>query len=43
MSNKKILLKKLLDYPNLNYNEYLNLINTKNNININNKKLLEDI
>jgi len=32
MNNKRLLLKKLLEYPNLNNNEYKNLINKKNNI-----------
>jgi len=35
MSNKKLLLKKLLEYPNLNNNEYISLINKKNKIMIN--------
>jgi hypothetical protein len=30
MSSKKLLLKKLLEYPNLNNNEYISLINKKN-------------
>jgi len=44
MSNKKILLKKLLDYPNLNNNEYILLLNKKNNLiknNINNNEINE--
>ncbi len=36
MSNKKLLLKKLLEYPNLNNNEYISLINKKNKMIINN-------
>jgi len=35
MSNKKLLLKKLLEYPNLNNNEYISLINKKNKLMIN--------
>jgi len=41
MSNKRILLKKLLDYPNLNHNEYISLINKKNKMTINNEELDE--
>ncbi len=32
MSNKRLLLKKLLEYPNLNNNEYISLINKKNKL-----------
>lgn len=35
MSNKRLLLKKLLEYPNLNNNEYISLVNKKNKIIIN--------
>jgi len=41
MSNKRILLKKLLDYPNLNHNEYISLINKKNKMTNNNEELDE--
>lgn len=36
MSSKKLLLKKLLEYPNLNHNEYISLINKKNKLIIDN-------
>ena len=35
MSNKRLLLKKLLEYPNLNNNEYISLVNKKNKLLIN--------
>jgi len=35
MSNKRLLLKKLLEYPNLNNNEYISLVNKKNKLMIN--------
>lgn len=40
MSNKRILLKKLLEYPSLNNEEYINLIHKKNN-SINENELKE--
>jgi hypothetical protein len=39
MSNKKLLLKKLLEYPNLNHNEYISLINKKNKLIIDNNTI----
>lgn len=32
MNNKRLLLKKLYDYPNLNNNDYILLLNKKNSI-----------
>ncbi len=43
MSNKKLLLKKLLEYPNLNHNEYISLINKKNKLIIDNNTINNQI
>lgn len=43
MCNKKILLKKLMEYPEINTNEYLDIIKRKNISNDNNEiKILEN-
>lgn len=43
MSNKKLLLKKLLEYPHLNHNEYISLINKKNKLIIDNNTINNQI
>lgn len=43
MSNKKLLLKKLLEYPNLNNNEYISLINKKNKMFNNNYQNIDEL
>jgi len=39
MSNKKYLIKKLMEYPEISNKEYLSLLHKKNSITYNNKEM----
>lgn len=41
MSNKKYLIKRLLEYPDISYDEYISLIQKKNKYYINNENYNE--